>query len=123
MSLAKDAALAQMNTRIEEIYQTMSGPLPAEQTEVARLSGATNALIPLRKTIQEMTTWPFRDTVALGRAVLIASAPIIYTTLSELIRVFVIGADQPVAHSPFDTGWVERMASLIELATAIGDRA
>ena len=42
----------------------------------------------MRKAVQEMTTWPFRDTVAFGRAVLIAAAPLIYTTLSELIRVF-----------------------------------
>ena len=35
-----------------------------------------------------MTTWPFADTVAFGRAVLIASAPLIYTVLNELIKVF-----------------------------------
>ncbi|MEJ7749350.1 MAG: hypothetical protein WKF56_08595 [Candidatus Limnocylindrales bacterium] len=35
-----------------------------------------------------MTTWPFADTVAFGRAVLIASAPLIYTVLSELIKAF-----------------------------------
>ena len=45
-------------------------------------------LVPLRKTVGEMTTWPFADTVAFGRAVLIASAPLIYTVLNELIKKF-----------------------------------
>ena len=39
------------------------------------------------KTVQEMTTWPFRDTVAFGRAILIASAPLIYAALAQLINV------------------------------------
>ena len=38
-----------------------------------------------------MTTWPFRDTLAFGRAVLIALAPLIYTVFNELIRIFIIG--------------------------------
>jgi hypothetical protein len=37
-----------------------------------------------------MTTWPFRDTLALARALLIASAPLIYTIGSELIKAFLI---------------------------------
>jgi hypothetical protein len=95
MSSAKDVALATVNTRIEQVYEQVSGPLPDDAPGMARLSAATTTLVPLRKTILEMTTWPFRDTVALGRALLIASAPIIYTTLSELIRVFVIGPNAP----------------------------
>ena len=35
-----------------------------------------------------MTTWPFRGTLAFGRALLIASAPLIYAALSEIIRVW-----------------------------------
>jgi hypothetical protein len=95
MSIAKDAALANINTRITELYETVSRPLPTDPVEATRIGATTSALIPLRKTIQEMTTWPFRNTVAFGRAVLIASAPLIYTTLSELIRVFVIGPISP----------------------------
>jgi hypothetical protein len=95
MSAAKDAALGVLNLRIGEVYQAASGDFPTESTEVARVAAATGTLIPLRKTVQEMTTWPFRDTVALGRAVLIASAPLIYTTLSELIRIYLIPALSP----------------------------
>ena len=95
MSTAKDAALAALNVRVTELYEKVSASLPADPTEAGRLGAAANALIPLRKTVQEMTTWPFRNTVALGRAVLIASAPLIYTTLSELIRVFIIGPNAP----------------------------
>ena len=49
----------------------------------------------MRKTVQEMTTWPFADTVAFGRALIIASAPLIYTTLSELGKVFWINPLTP----------------------------
>jgi hypothetical protein len=55
---------------------------------IAALNARTNTLVPLRKTVHEMTTWPFRDTVAFGRAVLIASAPLIYTVRRVLITVF-----------------------------------
>ena len=95
MSAAKDVALTALNARIGELYAKFSVPLQGDATEVGRLSAATGALVPLRRTVQEMTTWPFRNTVALGRAVLIASAPLIYTTLSELIRVFIIGPISP----------------------------
>lgn len=95
MSAAKDAALTKLSTRIGELYETVSGQFPAEPSEATRVGAATGALIPLRKTVQEMTTWPFRDTVALGRAVLIASAPLIYATLSELINIFIIGPNAP----------------------------
>ena len=54
----------------------------------ARLNNRVGTLIALRKTVGEMTTWPFRDTLAFGRAVLIASAPLIYTIISELIKAF-----------------------------------
>ena len=87
MADAKEAAVMKMNVRIAELYETLSGPLPGDADEAARIGSSVGALIPLRKTIQEMTTWPFRNTVAFGRALLIASAPLIYTFLSELIRI------------------------------------
>jgi hypothetical protein len=87
MADAKDAVLANLNARLATVYaevdQTGAGA-PA----MPDLNQRTNTLIPLRKTVGEMTTWPFADTVAFGRAVLIASAPLIYTVLNELIKVF-----------------------------------
>ena len=91
MSAAKEAAAAALNGRITELYEAVSGPLPTEVEESARLSNATNAVIQMRKAVQEMKTWPFRDTLAFGRALLLATAPLIYTTLSELIKIFWIG--------------------------------
>jgi hypothetical protein len=88
MSQAKYAALAALSVRIAEIYSAVVPTTPNDPMELARMSNAANILIQLRKATQEMTTWPFRDTVAFGRALLIASAPLIYTTLSELIKVF-----------------------------------
>ncbi len=87
MSDAKEAVLANLNARIATVYDEVNhkGGDPAF---IATLNARTNTLVPLRKTVGEMTTWPFADTVAFGRAVLIASAPLIYTVLSELIKVF-----------------------------------
>jgi hypothetical protein len=87
MSEAKEAALAQLNARIARVYEDVSrGPIGTAEPAGTGERAAT--LIALRKTVGEMTTWPFADTVAFGRAVLIASAPLIYTVLSELIRIF-----------------------------------
>jgi hypothetical protein len=85
MSEAKDAVLSDLNARISEVYEEVSrSPLAAP--EIPGLNARTNTLIPLRKTVHEMTTWPFADTVAFGRAILIASAPLIYTALNEIIK-------------------------------------
>jgi hypothetical protein len=49
----------------------------------------------MRKTVQEMTTWPFRSAVTFGRAVIIALAPLIYAFLSELIRLTLLVKPSP----------------------------
>jgi hypothetical protein len=87
MSEAKDAVLADINARISEIYDEVTRH-PLSSPEIPGINARTNTLIPLRKTVHEMTTWPFADTVAFGRAILIASAPLIYTALNELIKRF-----------------------------------
>lgn len=89
MFRTKLAALERLNDHIRGAHDTVLGPHDLDATGISALSDRTATLIALRKTVQEMTTWPFRDTVTFGRAVLIASAPIVYTVLSELIlRVF-----------------------------------
>jgi hypothetical protein len=88
MSDAKEAVLADLNARIRQVYDDVSRSSSAGGSQAPGLNERTNTLIPLRKTVGETTTWPFADTVAFGRAILIASAPLIYTVLSELIKVF-----------------------------------
>ena len=87
MSEAKERVLANLNARIKEVFEQVDSVAP-DADQLKGLNERTNTLIPLRKTVGEMTTWPFADTVAFGRAILIASAPLIYTVLSELIKVF-----------------------------------
>jgi hypothetical protein len=87
MSDAKEAVLANLNARIANVYHEVNHK-GDDSVNIAALNARTNTLVPLRKTVHEMTTWPFADTVSFGRAVLIASAPLIYTILSELIKVF-----------------------------------
>lgn len=86
MADAKDRVLANLNARIKRVFEEVDA-VPADE-QPKGLDARTNTLIPLRRTVSEMTTWPFADTVAFGRAILIASAPLIYTVLSELIKVF-----------------------------------
>ena len=86
MAHAKLQALARLNAQIRAVYE-QSEAGPGDAAEIGRLSGHLSTLVTLRKTVGEMTTWPFRDTLALGRAVLIAMAPLIYTIVSELIKV------------------------------------
>jgi hypothetical protein len=87
MADAKEKALMGLNQRIADLYDELSGPLPTDANDASRIGGATTALIPMRKTVQEMTTWPFRSAVTFGRAVIIALAPLIYAFLSEVIRL------------------------------------
>jgi hypothetical protein len=86
MARAKQRAMSGLNARIRHVYEDVGRDATGE-VAVGVLSDRTSTLVDLRKTVQEMTTWPFRDTLAFGRAVLIASAPIIYAALSELIKV------------------------------------
>jgi hypothetical protein len=91
MDAAKEAALSTLNVRLRESYEAASGATPPGPEATTQLNHRVSTLVNLRKTVGEMTTWPFRDTLALGRAVLIASAPLIYTIINELITFFLIG--------------------------------
>jgi hypothetical protein len=97
MARAKQDALRSLNARIRDVYERAGagGDLldagartEPDDTEIARLNNRLGTLVALRRTVGEMTTWPFRDTLALARAILIASAPLIYTIVSELIKAF-----------------------------------
>ena len=91
MSRAKHEAQSRLAAELRTIYDELGlGRRTGHGTDaalMARLNTQTGLLVPLRKAVDEMTTWPFRDTLAFGRAVLIASAPLIYTVISELIKV------------------------------------
>ena len=90
MDHAKRAALGDINHQLAEIYLELLPENNPDATRTGLLSNRTATLINLRKVIQEVPTWPFRDTFAVSRAVLVASAPLIYTVLNELIRIFLI---------------------------------
>jgi hypothetical protein len=90
MERAKERALADINKRLRTSYDELKAqPAPAGPA-LTDLNSRVGMLVALRKTVGEMTTWPFRDTIAFGRAVLIALAPLIYTVVNELIKIFFI---------------------------------
>jgi hypothetical protein len=88
MERAKERALADINGRLRASYDELRQNPPPTGPALADLNGRVGTLIALRKTVGEMTTWPFRDTLAFGRALLIALAPLIYTVVNELIKIF-----------------------------------
>jgi hypothetical protein len=92
---AKRTVLANVNRDITQVYGEINIPSASEPLETARLTNRTSTLIALRKVVTDMTTWPFQDTVAFGRAVLVASSPLIYTALNGLVTLFFIKPLQP----------------------------
>ena len=95
MEGAKDRALSDINQRLRGSYDELRKADADSPNAMASLRNRVATLIDLRRTVGEMTTWPFRDTIAFGRAVLIALAPLIYTVVNELIKVFVISPLNP----------------------------
>ena len=91
MEGAKVRVLSDINQRLRASYDDLRQTKTKSPDEMGGLRNQVGTLIDLRRTVNEMTTWPFRDTLAFGRAVLIALAPLIYTVFNELISIFLIG--------------------------------
>ena len=90
MFLAKQSVLANVNRDITQIYAELNIPAASDAPALARLTNRTATLIALRKLVGDMTTWPFQDTVAFARAVLVACSPLIYTALNGLVTLFIL---------------------------------
>jgi hypothetical protein len=90
MEQSKKHALEEINHDLSAIHDEVVHSNVPESESNAQLSNRTNILVNLRKVVQEGQTWPFRDTLAVTRALLVASAPIIYTALNELIRRLIL---------------------------------
>ena len=88
MARAKQQARSRLNAQLRAAYDRLESGRMIDAAESGMLNGRVGTLATLRKSVDEMTTWPFRDTLAFGRALLIASAPLLYTVISELIKVF-----------------------------------
>jgi len=86
MARARYAALSRISGHLRAMYEQVNDGTEIDMTESALRNNKVAALTSLRATVLQMTTWPFRDSLAFGRAVLIASAPLIYTVISELIK-------------------------------------
>ncbi|HEX8024824.1 MAG TPA: hypothetical protein VF484_01335 [Candidatus Limnocylindrales bacterium] len=96
MAAAKHKAFAALSSTVGDAFATATSPRRPNDEQWAHLANITGTTLQLRKTVQDMTTWPFRGTLAFGRALLIAAAPLIYATLSELIRItFLAQLSQP----------------------------
>ena len=89
MRRAKDDALANLNRQLTDVHAVVEPGTPVPPATTAELNDRTNLLVSLRRVVSEMPTWPFRDTVAFGRALLLASAPVIYAALNGIVDTIV----------------------------------
>jgi hypothetical protein len=85
MQAAKLSVTIELNRELRGAHRDLTNASPLTNDETALIANRTAALVNLRKVVGEMPTWPFQDTVAFGRAVLIASAPVIYAVINGLI--------------------------------------
>jgi hypothetical protein len=90
MAVAKHRAFSALSATVSDVYTTATSPRRPNDEQWTHLGNIAGTTLQLRKTVQDMTTWPFRGTLAFGRALLVAAAPLIYATLSELIRLTLI---------------------------------
>ncbi len=88
MDHAKKDALGKLNHELTDIFRETTQPEQPDPARMGTLSNRTGTLINLRSVLQATPTWPFQSTVAVSRAILVASAPIIYAVLNELIQRF-----------------------------------
>jgi len=58
--------------------------------DVAEMADRTDALIALRKMIQESPNWPFKDTAEVARAILAVASPLVYFILNEILRAYLL---------------------------------
>jgi hypothetical protein len=92
MRRAKDDALTGLNRQLSEVHALVGSgtPVMPDAPTLGQLNDRASLIVALRRVVAEMPTWPFRDTVAFGRAVLIASAPVIYAALNGLVDAFFV---------------------------------
>lgn len=86
MEAAKGKVLGVLNGELREVYDRTRATTN-DVNEATLLNHRASTLANLRRTVTEMTTWPFLNTLAFTRALLIAAAPLIYAVTNELIRV------------------------------------
>jgi hypothetical protein len=89
MRRAKDEALAGLNRQLSDVHESVEGTSLPTGVTTTGLNERTTLLVSLRNVVTQMPTWPFRDTVAFGRALLLASAPVIYAALNGIVDTLV----------------------------------
>lgn len=87
---AKEEALSEISRGLLWVQESLAGRGDGRVESVADLNARANALVNLRKTIQDVPNWPFRSTATLVRAITAALSPLIYFVLIELMRAYFV---------------------------------
>jgi hypothetical protein len=84
----KTQMLLRMHEELVRLNTSLLSKKEYEPTEMSALNNRVSALVSLRKTAIEAPNWPFQNTVTTSRAVLVATSPLIYFIITEIIRAY-----------------------------------
>lgn len=90
MQQARDARLAEIAAELSNIHQVLLNPTVPPAAELSALASRSGMLVDLRKVLQDAPRWPLRSEGSIMRALLVAATPLIYFTLQELVRFYIV---------------------------------
>lgn len=85
---AREEVLGRVCGDLMGVQQSLLGTAGQETGQLQALSERTEVLLSLRKHVLSGPSWPFRDIGSILRAVLVATSPLIYFLLNQLMQSY-----------------------------------
>lgn len=85
---AREAVLNRVCGDLMQVQQSLLGAASQETEQLQALSKRTEVLLSFRKHILSAPSWPFRDIGTILRAILVATSPLIYFLLNQLMQSY-----------------------------------
>ena len=90
IGLAKEKVLASMYPQCVSIQDALLQGTGKELEDLGKLNDRINKLDQLRKTIAETPEWPFRNSAAFGRSIVVILTPLLSLVGNEMVRAYVL---------------------------------
>lgn len=88
MREARHRELERIHAQLRSIHDIILERMDLEPDALSRAATRIGALVDLRKVVLETPTWPYRDTLMIVRAIVVAIAPLMYFILTQIITGF-----------------------------------
>lgn len=85
---ARHVELERIHAQLRSIHDIILERMDLEPDALSRAATRIGALVDLRKVVLETPTWPYRDTLMIVRAIVVAIAPLMYFVLTQIITGF-----------------------------------